>query len=314
MAKRSAFTLVELLVVIAIIGVLVALLLPAVQAAREAARRMSCRNNIKQIVLALHNYHDSFRSLPTGAAPSSRFPTDPSTWSWHSLLLPRIDQGPLHDLLRPNTPQSLLEALSDPAKVAALQQPISSFRCPSDSGPDLNANRHLDLGGLDLPVATTNYLGCAGVDTSSPTDGLFYFNSNHRFRDILDGLSNTFAVGERSTLAIKGNVLPAAGVWAGAASFPCNTALPNDCVTGFYASVSMELQTGVGLGSVGGTAPSWGYTSQHPGGALFGLADGSVRFVSETIDSRIGNVNDPSTWGTYQLLGVRADGLPIGDY
>ena len=91
-SRRAAFTLVELLVVIAIIGVLVALLLPAVQAAREAARRMSCRNNLKQIVLAMHNYHDTFKRLPPGAIPSSRFPGDLSSWSWHVLLMPMIEQ------------------------------------------------------------------------------------------------------------------------------------------------------------------------------------------------------------------------------
>lgn len=312
--RSRGFTLVELLVVIAIIGILVALLLPAVQAAREAARRMSCRNNLKQIVLAMHNYHDAFQTLPPGAIPSSRFPTDRSTWSWHVLLMPLIDQGTTHDTLRPNQPQSLLESLSDPVKVNVLTSAIPSFICPSDTGNHLNNDRHLDPSGLDVTVSKTNYLGCMGVDNSSPADGLFYFRSSHNFRDITDGLSNTFAVGERATLPIQGTSKPGAGIWAGATGFPCAGGLPNDCTIGVYSNVSFELQTGRGIGAVPLALASWGYSSQHPGGALFALADGSVKFVAETIESRIGNVNDPTTWGTYQKLGVRADGQVVGDY
>jgi len=312
--RRRAFTLVELLVVIAIIGILVALLLPAVQAAREAARRMSCRNNLKQVVLAMHNYHDTFQTLPPGAIPSNRFPTDRSSWSWHVLLMPLIEQGPAHDVLQPNQPQSLLQALADPVKVSIITSPIPSFICPSDTGNHLNADRNLDPTGLNVTVSKTNYVACMGVDNSSPADGLFYFRSNHQFRDVLDGLSNTFAVGERATLPIKGNSKPGAGIWVGATGFPCAGGLPNDCTIGVYSNVSFELQTGKGIGTVPSTFASWGYSSQHPGGALFALADGSVTFVAETIESRIGNVNDPTTWGTYQKLGVRADGQVVGDY
>ncbi|MBC8352361.1 MAG: DUF1559 domain-containing protein [Planctomycetes bacterium] len=311
---RHGFTLVELLVVIAIIGILVALLLPAVQAAREAARRMSCRNNLKQIVLALHNYHDSYGALPSVAIPSTRFATDRATWAWQVTLLPQLEQNPLHDLLSPNNSQSLLEALSDPAKVAALQEPLSVFRCPSDSGQELNDDRHLDPGGLDVAVATSNYVGSQGVDNNAPAEGLFYFNSFLRFRDITDGLSNTFAVGERATLPIKGAFKPGAAIWAGATSFPCLVGLPNDCTISMNANVSFEIQTGVGIGNVLGDGASWGFSSQHPGGALFALSDGSVRFIAETIESKIGSVNNPSTWGTYQKLGARNDGEPVGNF
>ena len=134
----------------------------------------------------------------------------------------------MHDLLRPNNPESLLEALSDPAKVAAFQSPLGSFRCPSDTGSALNEDRRLDPGGLNVLVAISNYVGSSGVKNVSPSEGLFFFNSGVRFRDITDGLSNTFAAGERATLPIKGTFKPGASIWAGATSFPCNVRLPND--------------------------------------------------------------------------------------
>jgi prepilin-type N-terminal cleavage/methylation domain-containing protein len=311
---RSAFTLVELLVVIAIIGILVALLLPAVQAAREAARRMSCRNNLKQIVLALHNYHDSYGALPSVAIPSTRFATDRATWAWQVTLLPQLEQSPLHDLLSPNSPQSLLEALSNPVKVAALQEPLSVFRCPSDSGKDLNEDRHLDPSGLDIAVATGNYVGSQGVDNNAPAEGLFYINSFHRFRDIIDGLSNTFAVGERATLPIQGAFKPGAAIWAGATSFPCLVGLPNDCTISMNGNASFEIQTGVGMGNILGDGASWGFSSQHPGGAMFAISDGSVKFIADTIESRIGSMSNTSTWGAYQKLGSRNDGQVVGDF
>jgi hypothetical protein len=225
-----------------------------------------------------------------------------------------MEQGPMHDLLQPNRPQSLREAMADPAKLDAMKTPLKTLICPSDTGGTLNEDRHLDPGGLDQAVAKSNYLGCMGVDTSSPADGILYFNSNLALRDILDGTSNTFAAGERSTLPIEGTAKPGAGVWVGSTEFPCVGSIPNDCTVGVYANVSFAMQSGNGLGSMTGAFNSWGYSSQHPGGALFAMCDGAVRFVAETIESRIGSVNDSSTWGTYQKLGVRNDGQVVGDF
>ena len=230
------------------------------------------------------------------------------------LLLSRVEQEPLHDLLQPNAPQSLFEALSVPDKVAALQDPIKSFRCPSDTGGAMNDDRHLEPGGLNIAVTKTNYIGCMGVDNTSPADGLFYFNSRLGFRGVTDGLSHTFALGERATRPIQGNAKPAAGIWAGATSFPCNTNLPNDCTVGFYGNVSFEIQTGRGLGTVTANGATWGYSSPHPGGVPFAMADGSVKFIADSIEWRIGNMNDPTTWGTYQRLGARNDGQEIGKF
>ena len=144
---RKGFTLVELLVVIAIIGILVGLLLPAVQAARAAARRMQCSNNLKQLGLAVHNYHDANKSFPSGFI--TNYPagalntaammsvTQRTHWSWGAFVLPYIEQTALYNTLNPG--QSSMDALlATPAGLAALTTPIPSFVCPSDTGPSLN--------------------------------------------------------------------------------------------------------------------------------------------------------------------------------
>jgi len=144
--RPNGFTLVELLVVIAIIGVLVGLLLPAVQAAREAARRMSCSNNQKQIGLALHNYHDTHNSFPAGYVakiPNNKSSSERTMFTWGAAILPFLEQGNLADILDSGNPTPLDVRLPDPvlspALVGALQPPLPSFRCPSDTGPALNS-------------------------------------------------------------------------------------------------------------------------------------------------------------------------------
>ena len=184
--RGRGFTLVELLVVIAIIGVMVGLLLPAVQAAREAARRMSCSNNMKQIGLAVHNYADSYKRFPAGyiadivGVQDSR---EQSLWSWGASLLPYIEQGALYDQLQPGRIK-LHQHLTTPAGLALLQTPISTYRCPSDTGPTLNNfddsqyvpdstgnnfyNRHVTSNGTDrIPIALSNYVMVANTSDST---------------------------------------------------------------------------------------------------------------------------------------------------
>jgi len=212
--RRSGFTLIELLVVIAIIAVLVALLLPAVQQAREAARRSQCKNNLKQIGLALHNYHDvagcfpqaaiwtynAFNNIPGGTAPA------PRNYSWIAMILPYIDQAPLYNQMNFQLPLM--------GQIASTGQPILSIdfpvlHCPSDPGfqGDRNVPTWSGSGGYGSITAAgitkigwTNYAGAEGYDWwfrgNHPLSGIFNLNTCVRIADITDGTSNTIAVCE----------------------------------------------------------------------------------------------------------------------
>lgn len=283
---RYGFTLVELLVVIAIIAILIALLLPAVQAARAAARRTSCLNNMKQLGLAMHNYHNSLGSLPTGwigldpigGAPLSE--GEPG-WGWASMLLAYLELGNVErELVHHDLP------IMDVANAAARRHVIGTYRCPSDIGKEL-----FDLMAEENPntivaeIAATNYTGIFGTNEledceSLPAgveckgNGTFYHLSKTRFRDIRDGLSNTIIVGERSSLygqstwlgVIDGGEEAIARI-VGIADHPPN-----------YADGHLD-----------------DFRSEHSGGVNFVLGDGAVRFISETIDLK-----------TYRSLATRA--------
>ena len=225
MSRRQGFTLIELLVVIAIIAILIALLLPAVQQAREAARRTQCRNNLKQIGLGLHNYHESYNTFPPGYVakiPNLQTSSERGMWAWGMLILPQIDQAPLYNTLGGGTTW-LDVVVATAAGRSALQTPLTVFRCPSDTGPALNNfdntlagnemtgafySRFVTDGTTKIPIATSNYLMCMNAGDSTtpavfpsqygPALGVGFQNSSIRFRDITDGSSNTFAVGERA--------------------------------------------------------------------------------------------------------------------
>jgi prepilin-type N-terminal cleavage/methylation domain-containing protein len=295
---RAAFTLVELLVVIAIIGILVALLLPAVQAAREAARRMQCSNNTKQISLSLHNYHDVYNKLPINYRPSgTTFQANYSTWSWMQGILPFIEQAPLYGQLTPATP------MRDANNLRVSETVIRTFLCPSD-GLNQNGlmNNRSDVQPTTVIKAVTNYKACCGSNWDWapfinrpatgrwPNDGngLIHCNgiicsnsynvppSNASevqrnltpFGAITDGLSNTFALGE---------AIPAWSQWTW---WYCNNASVSTCAIPLNYRRGMEELTRF----VTNWNRNWGFYSLHPGGATFGLCDGSVTFVSDTID------------------------------
>jgi prepilin-type N-terminal cleavage/methylation domain-containing protein/prepilin-type processing-associated H-X9-DG protein len=276
MCKRvSAFTLVELLVVIAIIGVLIALLLPAVQAAREAARRTSCFNNLRQTGLALQNHHDTTGSLPSGwegADPASGEPDvegEPG-WGWASRILPFIElQNVAATLVKYELP------VAHPANRQAREQSLTSFLCPSDSADSffrIHAEDAPDTVLVQLP--TSNYVGvfgtleldeCEGlpVGTICKGDGAFYHLSKVRVRDLVDGLSKTAVIGERSTR--KGY-----STW-----------------TGVIAGGEEAMARILGITD---HPPNYelghldDFRSEHPGGANFVFADGSVHFISDDVD------------------------------
>ena len=207
------FTLIELLVVIAIIAILIALLLPAVQQAREAARRSQCKNNLKQLGLALHNYHDIHRVFPSGVVdsnPATSSPGDAANNSnglaWGTMILPMIDQAPLFNQIGTQTggfTRSWQDANGDGTlgdAIAAAKTILPAFICPSDPMGGLNTDKG--------SFGKSNYLGNAGrgaVQTTSTgaaagaKNGMFFENSKRRFRDITDGTSNTFFITERTT-------------------------------------------------------------------------------------------------------------------
>ncbi len=288
LARSLGFTLVELLVVIAIIGVLVALLLPAVQSAREAARRAQCTNNLRQIGIALHNYHDVNLSFPINYMPRGG-----SAYSWMQAILPYIEQSALYNQIVPGAPNTLA------ANAAVALTPIKAYRCPSDgllkNGMITTAS---DGGGTK---AATNYKASSGANwmwTITNTnnvrwpddgnglqhcDGLMCSNAQGgqpipvgemmknltRIASITDGTSNTFAVGE---------AVPAWSNWSW--WYNQNAAV---------ATCALPLNYRKGIEKLEPFAASWqrnySFFSLHPAGASFAMCDASVRFIPDNIDT-----------------------------
>src|SRR5262249_12343189 len=197
MKKRDAFTLIELLVVIAIIAVLIGLLLPAIQKVREAANRMSCTNNLKQLGLALHNYHDTNRAFPPGVTGVPANDVQFGRTTAYVLLLPYIEQ----DNLQKRWNQNLF--WYDPENFGAAQTPVRVFFCSSNRPTGIIDYSVLPIGPLPNPAAT-DYLFCKGANAAlagrpsypAAFRGLFEVNVGTRLADITDGTSNTFAMGE----------------------------------------------------------------------------------------------------------------------
>ncbi|QDU76803.1 putative major pilin subunit [Bremerella volcania] len=319
--QRHGFTLVELLVVIAIIGVLIALLLPAVQQAREAARRMQCTNHQKQIGLALHNYHDTYGSFPSGwiPQPSSSPGSGTPAWGWAAQILPFMEQNSLHDGLAvgvvsvPGGPSS--NGVQTEPYYSLSQTIIATYRCPSDTGPDLHPDDSTTYLGQ---TSLTNYIAavrsCQSHKGSADSQGLthvgpadrkkggFYGYSKTKMRDILDGTTNTIAISER-VWEFTGNhgLGPAyAANWVGCGRTDKDTR----CVRCLGFSPEAPINAG---GRSATTA-----SSNHPGGVMACMFDGSVRFVSENIDHfPEGNVDDPMD-SIFEYMIAIADGQPLG--
>ena len=330
---RRGFTLIELLVVIAIIAILIALLLPAVQQAREAARRTQCRNNLKQIGIALHNYHSTSKSFPMGCTIDGTQGDDVAnlqargvaSWGWGAALLPQLEQGNLFDQMRVRK-LGLDQVLRDMNLQPLARKQLPVFLCPSDDGPEFNSKRpfngYQDDTGRRLLLGTANYVGVSGTRlinarvhlTWRRPDGLglLWPLSSVRMSNVKDGTTNTFAVGERDWSC-------GAAVWPGPRNYNG---------TGWIGIRMNQGDTRVKLNDPRrrGIPQTWripcsrGFSSAHPGGAHFLMCDGAVRFISDNIDSRHGGGRtnrdqpDPDFTGIYQRLSRRNDGLVVGDF
>jgi prepilin-type N-terminal cleavage/methylation domain-containing protein/prepilin-type processing-associated H-X9-DG protein len=379
--KCCAFTLVELLVVIAIIGILVALLLPAIQAAREAARRAQCQSNLKQLALAANNYHTTHKKFPVGFVPSPA--ANLEGWGWGVFLLPYIEEQSSYDRLRPSPvlmqpwnaagaaarnaqrgPRNLSDVFvagqTNPNEIAPLQASVQVFRCPSDSTPALvpceqpgggcaiinPPGRTQDTGMWErsflgdnskslsprfLPSASS-YVGSFGMRddkcTASPdgvpnkdqcdSNGMFFGDSRVSIKDVTDGTSKTFMIGERDGFCLS-------ATWIGSRN---NADSQMHSFMWTLAHVTDQKTLNFPTTGAYNTCTE-GFSSAHPGGAFFAFCDGSVRWIDDDVsfDTALNQATCTvrgalrcrpqiglKIIGVYQRLAWRNDEVPVEGY
>jgi prepilin-type N-terminal cleavage/methylation domain-containing protein len=340
LARRSGhrgFTLIELLVVIAIIGVLIALLLPAVQAAREAARRTQCRNNLKQIGLALHNYHDTYNNFPPGH-PDDDF----EQFQWRAYIFPFMEMQNVYNAMindasfkavfvhKGGTPHTIngtfnvnIDSFNNGTRLntfsaatrALFSQPVSAWMCPSDNLPNVST---WDTGQLR---AKANYVGCGGTyggsnntpfgntgtfgGSGTTANGILTFSWNNNntwvttMAQVSDGLSNTLMVGEYTQ---GGNVSPTNINSHNYGVWAGGNSRQDGCCDGNQVGATIRYADAICfLNRRTATQGNVSFGSQHPGGALFTMGDASVQFLSSTIDM----IN------VYARLAARNEGLVV---
>jgi prepilin-type N-terminal cleavage/methylation domain-containing protein/prepilin-type processing-associated H-X9-DG protein len=300
------FTLIEVLVVLTIVRLLIALLLPAVQSARGAARRVQCANNLKQIGLALHNYHGSVGVFPPGyvsAVPPGvvNYPELGPGWGWGAMILPQLEQRPLYDAI------NFSLQIPDAASVTARQGVVAVYLCPSSTpdGPVRVTGDEAQKVVLVADLAASQYVASAGQgeveEVPGSNNGLLFRNSRIELRDVTDGLGQTLLVGERSR-----NLANATWVGAVPSGHACTDPRwpVRDCAT---SNVMVMANTGpwpdepwVNVPNHKGSKAD-DYWSLHPGGCNFLLGDGSVRFIKETVNPMV-----------FSALASRAGGEVVG--
>ncbi len=316
---RTGFTLIELLVVIAIIAILIALLLPAVQQAREAARRSTCKNNMKQIGLAIHNYHDTHRVFPCGVFSGTGHVYQSAGMhgsGWFHQILPYIDQSSVYDSISNFFAAGAAvggdnEVYRAPAAIRQLRVP--AFMCPSDpNSGSLPGPSHANgfQGNYQLCMGSDNlgtYGGWPAALHGDQRNGMFYFQSSTKMRDLTDGTSNT-TMGSESVSRGTGLEYGAPGqYWNGYWGGPIFTAAenPNTPVADRIHTCLNTTTPHAPCVSIGGTGTNAGTfaRSMHVGGVHIILADGSARFVSENIALII-----------WQGLATRAGSEVLGEF
>lgn len=303
MTRATGFTLIELLISIAIIAVLIALLLPAVQQAREAARRTQCKNNLKQLGLAIHNYVDLHKVLPPGYVSSFTATGDDlgPGWSWAAMLMPQLDQSPAYQMI------DFSSGIESAANATIRLKSFPVFLCPSDDAQLQWPARHYDpTTGAPLDVicnvGSSNYVGMFGFsEPGVDGEGVFFRNSNIAFADITDGLSQTIAVGERSHRLGE-------ATWTGSVTGALLAGDPSDGI----GQIVPEHGSGMVLGHAGERhgpgdprSDANQFYSRHSGGGVqFLFADGHVSFLASSLN-----------YHTYVALSTRAGGETVsGEY
>ncbi len=292
--SRRGFTLIELLVVIAIIAVLVGLLLPAVQKVREAANRIKCQNNLKQMGIACQAYHAANGAFPPGFTATAAYPDTAPGWGWATYLLPYLDGDNVYSQIN----------LSQPVQSSpAIQNALSVYLCPSDQAPSVPFALTDAAGATVARAAPSSYAATVGDDsceTDDPTgNGVFYRNSRTRIADITDGSSNTVLIGDRSWAQ-------AHGIWAGVPAdavlragvlntWPNATASAPTFVLAHNNFINIRTDSDGGLDD---------FSSNHPGGVNLLFADGSVHFLRSITD-------DGMERRAFWALGTRAGGETV---
>ena len=329
--RTAAFTLVELLVVIAIIGVLIGLLLPAIQAAREAGRRSSCGNNLRQLGLGLHNYESAKGKFPPGFQREYGSTTTndgtsgagaQGNWAWGSFILPYMEYATVAETLD-MTSTTCAEAMANGTKAAAMKKRMPGFLCPSDATrptglTDINFNNAAGTN-VGSGWAMSNYVAANNaVDIRRNGDGMFFMDSNLEIKKITDGTSKTIALGERvfqmfngitgtdpgNSQILSGSIKPQAGcVFCVRGTRELSSWGIRDALGSVLAGGGINLPNSLISYTESVSARSF-CSSYHPGGALCAMADGSTRFFQNTVGISI----------LRNLIAI-ADGQPVsGDY